>query len=63
MSTFVVLLLSLMHAFWDCFEHSRRVESLLFPGPYIAYMHYNLVNDLFVPPNTQAALKCHAAGF
>jgi hypothetical protein len=26
-------------------------------------MHYNLVNDLFVPPNTQAALKCYAAGF
>jgi hypothetical protein len=40
-----------------------RVESLLFPGPYIAYMHDKLVNDLFVPLNTQAALKCHAAGF
>jgi hypothetical protein len=60
---FVVLLFSLMHAFWDCLEHFKRVGSLLFPGPYIAYMHDKLVNDLFVPPNTQAALKCYAAGF
>jgi hypothetical protein len=52
-----------MHAFGDFLEHFMRVESLLFPGPYIAYMHDKLVNDLFVPLNTQAALKCHAAGF
>jgi hypothetical protein len=26
-------------------------------------MHDELENDLLVPPNTQAALKCYAAGF
>jgi hypothetical protein len=52
-----------MNAFWDCLEHFKRVESLLFPGPYIAYMHDELVNGLLVPPNTQAALKWYAAGF
>jgi hypothetical protein len=62
-SIFVVLLLPLMHAFWDCLEHFMRVESLLFHGPYIGYIDHKLVNDLFVPPNTQAALKCYAIGF
>jgi hypothetical protein len=62
-SIFVVLLLPLMHAFWDCLEHFMRMESLLFHGPYIAYMDDKLVNGLFVPPNTQAALKCYATGF
>jgi hypothetical protein len=52
-----------MHAFWDFLEQFMRVESLLFPGSYVAHMHDKLVRDLFAPPNTQAAIKCYAASF